>query len=54
MSLEENKAIVRKFVEISRRFQTTLPKEVRDKLDVAEDDKVVWLEKDNEIVVRKA
>ena len=40
--------------EISGRFQTTIPKEVRDRLEVTQDDKVLWLEEDNKIVVRKA
>lgn len=40
--------------EISKRFQTTLPKEVRDTLQLTEDDKILWLEEDKKIIVRKA
>ena len=40
--------------EISKRFQTTIPKEVRDRLEITEDDKILWSEEDKMIVVRKA
>lgn len=40
--------------EVSRRFQTTIPKEVRDKLELTEEDKILWAVEDNKIIVRKA
>ena len=40
-------------VVVTRKFQVTLTKEVRNKLKIKEGDKVVFVEKDGEIVIRK-
>jgi len=39
---------------ISKRFQTTVPKEVRDTLDIGEKDKVLWSKEDGKVILRKA
>ena len=40
-------------VVVTRKFQITLTKEVRTKLGVREGDKIVFVEKDGEIIIRK-
>ncbi len=39
---------------VSRRFQVTLTKPVRERLQVEEGDRVVFLERDGDIIIRKA
>ena len=40
-------------VVVTRKFQITLTKDVRDKLKVKEGDKIVFIEKNGDIVIRK-
>ena len=40
-------------VVVTRKFQITLTKDVREKLKVKEGDKIVFIEKDGEILIRK-
>ncbi|RLI74791.1 AbrB/MazE/SpoVT family DNA-binding domain-containing protein [Archaeoglobales archaeon] len=40
-------------VVVTRKFQITLTKEVRNKLNVKEGDKIIFVEKDGEILIRK-
>ncbi len=40
-------------VVVTRKFQITLTKDVRNKLGIKEGDKVVFIEKDGEIIIRK-
>ncbi|RLI79752.1 AbrB/MazE/SpoVT family DNA-binding domain-containing protein [Archaeoglobales archaeon] len=40
-------------VVVTRKFQVTLTKEVRNRLEIKEGDKIVFVEKDGEIVIRK-
>ena len=40
-------------VVVTRKFQITLTKDVRKKLNVKEGDKIVFVEKDGEIFIRK-
>jgi len=39
---------------LTSRFQTTVPIEVRDLLKLTEKDKVVWVLEDSKIVLKKA
>lgn len=39
---------------VTVRFQTVVPKEVRERLKLKEGDKLVWLLKEGKIVVEKA
>ncbi len=41
-------------VKVTRKYQITLTKDVREKLKVKEGDKIMFIEKDGEIVIRKA
>jgi len=40
-------------VVVTRKFQITLTKDVRNKLGIKEGDKIVFIEKDGEIIIRK-
>ena len=40
-------------VTVTRKFQITVTKDVREKLGVKEGDKIVFVEKNGEIVIRK-
>ncbi|MBO8181500.1 MAG: AbrB/MazE/SpoVT family DNA-binding domain-containing protein [Archaeoglobus sp.] len=40
-------------VVVTRKFQITLTKEVRNKLKIKEGDRIVFVDKDGEIVIRK-
>ncbi len=40
-------------VVVTRKFQVTLTKEVRNRLEIKEGDRIVFVEKDGEIVIRK-
>jgi len=40
-------------VTVTRKFQVTITKDVREKLKIKEGDKIVFVEKDGEIVIRK-
>jgi len=40
-------------VVVTRKFQITLTKDVRKKLKIKEGDKIVFIEKDGEILIRK-
>ena len=39
---------------LTKRFQTTVPKTVRKILDVTDEDRIVWIAENGEIKVRKA
>jgi len=39
---------------LTKRFQTTVPKTVRKILDVTDEDRIVWIVKNGEIKVKKA
>ncbi len=39
---------------VSKKYQITLTKEVREKLGIKEGDKVVFVEKNGDIVIKKA
>lgn len=52
----ENRVKMEKMLDIvvvTRKFQVTLTKEVRNRLEIKEGDKIVFVEKDGEIVIRK-
>lgn len=40
--------------EITTRFKTTIPKCVREKLGIKKKDRVLWIEENGKIVVKKA
>ena len=39
---------------LTRRFQTTVPKLVREVLNVSNEDRLVWIEVNGEVKVKKA
>lgn len=39
---------------LSERFQTTIPKTVREILNITNNDRIVWIAKDGEVKVKKA
>jgi len=39
---------------ITKRFQTTMPKLVREILSISNEDRIVWILDDGEVKVRKA
>jgi AbrB family looped-hinge helix DNA binding protein len=39
---------------VSEKGQVTIPKEIRDAMGLKKGDKVVFLDKDNQIIIRKA
>jgi len=39
---------------VTKRFQTTVPKLVREVLKISSEDRIVWILKNGEIKVRKA
>lgn len=39
---------------LTSRFQATVPKEVRELLELTEKDKIVWVLEGNKIIIRKA
>jgi len=41
-------------VKITRKFQITLTKDIRERLKVKEGDKIIFIEKNGEIIIRKA
>jgi len=46
-----------KLVAMSKIFsggQTQIPKDIRDKLNIKDGDKIVWYEKNGDIIVKKA
>jgi AbrB family looped-hinge helix DNA binding protein len=40
--------------EITTRFQTTIPKRVREKLGITTKDRILWIEENGKIIVKKA
>lgn len=40
--------------DVTKRFQTTVPKLVREILDISDEDRIVWIVDNGEIKVRKA
>ena len=39
---------------ITKRFQTTVPKPVREILNIDDDDRIVWFEENGEVKIKKA
>ena len=39
---------------LTSRFQATVPKEVRQILNLTEKDRIIWISEGNKIVIRKA
>ena len=39
---------------ITKRFQTTVPKKVREILNISNEDRIVWIHENGEIKIKKA